>query len=73
LREIGSLLLGSQTGIMKVRCTAGDLSTLAGAQMLFTPAESRQLRARLAKEARARQAKSQTQIANNGGARNSSQ
>lgn len=76
-REIGSLLLGSQadsrSGLMKARWSGDDLSTLAGMKMLFTPAESRQLRMRLVEEARARQAESQTQIANNGSARNDHQ
>ena len=76
-REIGSLLLGpqapSQTGLMKTRWTADDLRLSAGPLLLFTPAESRQLRTRLVQEARAREAESQTQVAKNGSAKNNNQ
>jgi hypothetical protein len=70
--EIGHMVLGSahsRTGIMRAHWSLDDFTTLAGPQMLFTPAQSRQFSLRLV-QTYGRQAESGIQVAGKGGAGN---
>jgi hypothetical protein len=57
--EIGHMLLGpnahSRTGIMRAFWADRDMSTAAGPEFLFTPEQSRRMKARLAEQAHTRQ------------------